>query len=336
MKILVVAPAWVGDAVLAQPLFRLLHARHASLALDVLAPPWTFPVFERMPEVRRAIASPFVHGDLKLAGRRRLGRELAREGYDQAVVLPNTFKSALAPFFAGIPRRTGYVGELRWGLLNDARRLDPARLPQMAGRFAALALPTGAELPMPLPVPALQADEAGRRATLKKLALDPARPVAVLCPGAEYGPAKRWPAAYFAQLAKKLAAEGWEAWLVGSPNDAAIGAEIEGASGGACRNLCGATTLGEAIDVLASSRLVVSNDSGLMHVAAALGKPVIALYGSSSPAFTPPLSPDATVLKLDLPCSPCFKRTCPLGHFNCMMQLTPERVSAAARSARIA
>ncbi len=336
MKILVVAPAWVGDAVLAQPLFRLLHERHASLALDVLAPPWTFPVFERMPEVRRAIASPFVHGDLKLAERRRLGRELAREGYDQAVVMPNTFKSALAPFFAGIPRRTGYVGELRWGLLNDARRLDAARLPQMAGRFAALALPAGAELPMPLPVPALQADEAGRRATLKKLALDPARPLAVLCPGAEYGPAKRWPAAYFAQLAKKLAAEGWEAWLVGSPNDAAIGAEIEGASGGACRNLCGATTLGEAIDVLASSRLVVSNDSGLMHVAAALGKPVIALYGSSSPAFTPPLSPDATILKLDLPCSPCFKRTCPLGHFNCMMQLTPERVSAAVRSARIA
>lgn len=336
MKILVVAPAWVGDAVLAQPLFRLLHARHASLALDVLAPSWTFPVFERMPEVRRAIASPFVHGDLKLAERRRLGRELAREGYDQAVVLPNTFKSALAPFFAGIPRRTGYVGELRWGLLNDARRLDPARLPQMAGRFAALALPPGEELPLPLSVPALQADAAGRRATLKKLALDPARPVVVLCPGAEYGPAKRWPAAYFAQLAKKLAAEGWEAWLVGSPNDAAIGAEIEGASGGACRNLCGATTLGEAMDVLASSRLVVSNDSGLMHVAAALGKPVIALYGSSSPAFTPPLSPDATILKLDLPCSPCFERVCPLGHFNCMMQLTPERVFAAARSARIA
>lgn len=336
MKILVVAPAWVGDAVLAQPLFRLLHARHASLALDVLAPSWTFPVFERMPEVRRAIASPFVHGDLKLAERRRLGRELAREGYDQAVVLPNTFKSALAPFFAGIPRRTGYVGELRWGLLNDARRLDPARLPQMAGRFAALALPPGEELPLPLSVPALQADAAGRRATLKKLALDPARPVVVLCPGAEYGPAKRWPAAYFAQLAKKLAAEGWEAWLVGSPNDAAIGAEIEGASGGACRNLCGATTLGEAMDVLASSRLVVSNDSGLMHVAAALGKPVIALYGSSSPAFTPPLSPDATILKLDLPCSPCFERVCPLGHFNCMMQLTPERVCAAARSARIA
>lgn len=336
MRILVVGPSWVGDAVLAQPLFRLLHARHASLALDVLAPPWTFPVFERMPEVRRAIASPFVHGDLKLAERRRLGRELAREGYDQAVVLPNTFKSALAPFFAGIPRRTGYVGELRWGLLNDARRLDPVRLPQMAGRFAALALPPGEELPLPLSVPALQADEAGRRATLKKLALDPARPVVVLCPGAEYGPAKRWPAAYFAQLAKKLAAEGWEAWLVGSPNDAAIGAEIEGASGGACRNLCGATTLGEAMDVLASSRLVVSNDSGLMHVAAALGKPVIALYGSSSPAFTPPLSPDATILKLDLPCSPCFERVCPLGHFNCMMQLTPERVSAAARSARIA
>ncbi|MBI2509731.1 MAG: lipopolysaccharide heptosyltransferase II [Betaproteobacteria bacterium] len=335
-RILVVGPSWVGDAVLAQPLLKLLHARHAGPALDVLAPPWTLPLFERMPEVRRAIASPFIHGDLKLSERRRLGRELAREGYDQAIVLPNTFKSALVPFFAGIPRRTGYVGELRWGLLNDARRLDPARLPRMAERFAALAHPPGAAPPLPLPVPALRANEAARRATLMKLGLESPRPVIVLCPGAEYGPAKRWPAAYFARLARELAAEGWEAWLVGSPNDAAIGAEIEGASGGACRNLCGATTLGEAMDVLASARLVVSNDSGLMHVAAALGKPVIALYGSSSPAFTPPLSPAAFILKLDLPCSPCFRRVCPLGHFNCMMQLTPERVSAAVRSARIA
>ncbi len=335
-RILVVGPSWVGDTVLAQPLFKLLHARHADLALDVLAPPWTVPLIGHMPEARRAIVSPFAHGELKLAGRRRLARELAREGYDQAIVLPNTAKSALVPFFAGIGVRTGYVGELRWGLLNDARRLDAAGLPQMAERFAALALAPGEALARPLPVPELRVDEEARGATLARLGLRPARPVVALCPGAEYGPAKRWPAHYFAQLARGLSADGHEVWLIGSPNDAAIGGEIAGASGGACRNLCGATTLGEAIHVLASAQLAVTNDSGLMHVAAALGRPVVALYGSSSPAYTPPLSPHATILKLDLPCSPCFKRVCPLGHFNCMMQLAPDRVMAAVRSARIA
>ncbi|HXF65514.1 MAG TPA: lipopolysaccharide heptosyltransferase II, partial [Burkholderiales bacterium] len=156
-KILVVGPSWVGDTVLAQPMMRLLHARHAGLALDVLAPGWTAPVLERMPEVGRVLPSPFAHGELGLAQRWRLARELAAEGYDQAIVLPNTFKSALVPFFAGIRLRTGYVGELRRGLLNDARRLDAARLPQMAERFAALALAPGEALPRPLPAPRLRA-----------------------------------------------------------------------------------------------------------------------------------------------------------------------------------
>lgn len=334
-SILVVGPSWVGDTVLAQPLFKLLHARHASLALDVLAPRWTFSLLERMPEVRRAIENPFAHGELKLGERRRLGRALAQEGYDQAIVLPNTFKSALVPFFAGIRTRTGYIGELRHWILNDARRLDRERLPQMAQRYAALGLPRGEALRLPLPALALQVDEAARRALLARLGLDRNRPAAVLAPGAEYGPAKRWPARYFGELAQGLAAHGCSVWLVGSQNDRQAGAEIERHSGGVCRNLCGETTLAEAIDLLASATLVVSNDSGLMHVAAALGKPLIALYGSSSPAYTPPLSPNARILKLDLPCSPCFKRECPLGHFNCMMQLTPDRVLAAVDFDRI-
>jgi len=334
-RILVVAPSWIGDTVLAQPLFKSLHARHAGLALDVLAPSWTLPLLQRMPEVRRALASPFAHGDLKLGERRRLGRSLAAEGYDQAIVLPNTFKSALVPFFAGIRIRTGYIGELRHWILNDARRLDQERLPQIAQRYAALGLSRGEELKTPLPALALRVDEAARRAVLDRLGLDRNRPAAALCPGAEYGPAKRWPARYFAELAHGLAARGCAVWLVGSQSDRQVGAEIERAAGGICRNLCGETTLTEAIDVLASSTLVVSNDSGLMHVAAALGKPLIALYGSSSPAFTPPLSSRAQILKLDLPCSPCFQRECPLGHFNCMMQLTPERVLAAVDFDRI-
>lgn len=332
-RILVVGPSWIGDTVLAQPLFRLLHARHDSPALDVLAPCWTLPVLERMPEVRRAIENPVGHGELRLAEQRRIARELSQEHYEHAFVLPNSFKSALIPFLAGIRVRTGYVGELRWGLLNDARRLDGQRLPQIAQRYAALALARGEALRSPLPPLGLRMDETQRRATLTRLGLDTQRPVAALCPGAEYGPAKRWPARYFAALARQLAAQGYAVWLVGSSSDAAIGAEIEGLSPGASRDLCGRTTLGEAIDVLASAQLVVSNDSGLMHVAAALGKPLVALYGSSSPAFTPPLSPGARILKLDLPCSPCFKRDCPLGHFKCMVDLTPEHVLAAIQSA---
>ena len=328
MKVLVVAPSWIGDMVLAQPLLKLLHARHAGLALDVLAPRWTLPLLGRMPEVRLAITSPFTHGDLKLGERYSLGRTLAREGYDQVIMLPNTFKSALAPFFARIPVRTGYIGEMRHWLLNDARRLDKARLPQIAQRYAELGLPRGEELKPPLPTLALQVDETERRAVISRLGLDRGRPAAALCPGAEFGPAKRWPARYFAELAQGLAAHGCAIWLIGSQNDREAGAEIERAAGGVCRNLCGETTLTEAIDLLASCSLVVSNDSGLMHVAAALGRPLVALYGSSSPDYTPPLSADARVLKLDLPCSPCFQRECPLGHFNCMMQLTPDKVLA--------
>jgi heptosyltransferase-2 len=329
MKVLVVGPSWIGDTILAQPLFELLHARHRDLGLDVLAPAWTLPLLERMREVRRAILSPFGHREVKLVARRALGHELRSGGYEQAIVLPNTFKSALVPFFAAIPVRTGFRGEMRWGLLNDVRRLDTEALPLMAHRYAALAGEADEPPVAALPGLHLTVDGQARSATLRKLGLNPKQPAAALCPGAEYGPAKRWPARHFANLGRQLAARGLAVWIVGSANDIALGVQVAQLSDGACLNLCGKTTLDEAIDVLASTQIVVSNDSGLMHVAAALGKPLIALYGSSSPAFTPPLSEHARILKLELPCSPCFQRQCPLGHFNCMTQLTPERVFAA-------
>lgn len=330
-RILVVGPSWIGDTVLAQPLFGLLRARHTELALDVLAPPWTLPIIARMPEVRRGIPNPFGHGELNLAARRQLGRSLACEAYDQAIVLPNSFKSALVPFFAGIPVRTGYRGEARWFLLNDIRRLDERALPRLADRYAALADAPGTRLP-----PAhLTVHSDGRDATLARLKLDLRSPVAALCPGAEYGPAKRWPVPHFAELARRLSERGYQVWLIGSAKDAGIGGQIADASGGAGRNLCGSTSLNEAVDLLSCAALVVSNDSGLMHVAAALDKPLIALYGSSSPAYTPPLSRQARILKLDLPCSPCFRRECPLGHFNCMTQLSPQQVLDAIEFARI-
>ncbi len=284
-RILVIVPAWVGDAVLAQPLFRRLHERYADLTLDVLAPPWTHALFARMPEIRATLSSPFGHGELALVRRFRLARSLATRRYDQAIILPNSFKSALIPWLARIPVRTGYVGEARWSLLNDSRRLDKRALPLMVERFAALAEVRGRDLARPLPAARLKVDATQRAATLARLGVAGGRAVAVLCPGAEYGPAKRWPPHYFAELARRFAGAGCDVWLAGSANDAALGAEISRLSDGRCVDLCGKTTLAEAIDLLSCATIVVSNDSGLMHIAAALDKPLIALFGSSSPAY---------------------------------------------------
>jgi heptosyltransferase-2 len=326
-KILIIAPSWVGDAVLAQPLFMRLREQHPDLEMDVMAPAWVLPLLQRMPEVTTTLLNPFGHGELKLTARYRLAKELRERNYHQAIVLPNSAKSALIPFLARIPVRTGFVGELRRGLLNDARVLDETALPLMVEQFAFLAGKPPGTIRRPLPAPHLQINQEQQQTTLAKLGLSTQKPIAVFCPGAEYGPAKRWPAAHFAELAK-LMHDKYEIWLIGSHKDAAIGEEIRNLSGGLCANLCGKTGLDEAIDLLSCAAVVVSNDSGLMHIAAALDKPMAALYGSSSPAFTPPLSSHATIIKLDLPCSPCFKRECPLGHFNCMMQLMPAQVLA--------
>jgi heptosyltransferase-2 len=325
-KILIIAPSWVGDAVMVQPLLRRLREQRPDAVIDAFAPAWVAPVLERMPEIRRVIINPLGHGELRLKLRWQLGRSLHKEHYDHVVVLPNSLKSALIPFFAGIPLRTGFRGEMRYLLLNDLRRLDERVLPLMVERFAALAERPHAELRRPLEYPQLVVDEDRMHATLAKLDLAGNKPVVAFCVGAEYGPAKRWPASHFAELAKMLAASGKAVWLLGSPKDTEIGAEIEKLSQGAARNLCGSTDLAQAIDLLAAADLAVVNDSGLMHIAAALGKPAVAIFGSSSPGFTPPLSDRARSISLNLPCSPCFKRICPLGHFDCMMKLTPQRV----------
>lgn len=326
-RILIVAPSWVGDAVLAQPLLVRLKEREPAAAIDVLGPPWALPVFRRMPQVSGTLTLPFGHGDLKLGERRRFAKTLPR--YDQAVVLPNSLKSALVPWHAGIPLRTGYRGEMRFGLLNDARALDENAVPLMVERFAALAQPKGEALRRPVPEPRLQVDAAAREATLARHGLTLDRPVAAFAPGAEYGPAKRWPAEHFAALAKELLARDFQVWLFGSGKDREVTARIMELTGNACVDLAGSTSLDEAIDLLSCARQVVSNDSGLMHIAAALDRPMAALFGSSSPGFTPPLSAHARVISLHLACSPCFKRTCPLGHTNCLVQMEPARVLGA-------
>ena len=326
-KILVVAPSWVGDTMLMQPMLMRLKQRHPGVLIDVLAPLWTGMVAREMPEVHGVIVSSFPHGTLKLAARHRLAKELRDSHYDQAIVLPNSLKSALIPFFAGIPLRTGFIGEMRYGLLNDARKLDKRALPLMVERFAQLAEAPGDSILQPVSHPSLSVSEEQRQKLFDKLGLPDDKPVAVFCIGAEYGPAKRWPIPYFAELAQILRERGYAVWLVGSEKDKEAGDKIIALGNEDCRNLCGMTYLSEAIVLLSAASLVVSNDSGLMHLAAALDRPMLALYGSSSPQFTPPLSNKARVIKLDLPCSPCFKRECPYGHFNCMMQLTPQKVA---------
>lgn len=328
MKALIVAPSWIGDTVLAQPLFMRLQEKTPGLQLDALAPRWVAPVLERMPEISQVIDSPFAHGDLSLKARHRLARQLAHAGYQRAYILPNSIKSALIPFFAGIPERIGFIGESRYGLINRRHVLDKTALPQMAERFAQLAEAPGAPLPRPLPLPRLSSSPAQQAATLAALGIEPPQRLAVFCPGAEYGPAKRWPARHFATLADELAARGYTIWLLGSPKDHPIGDEILALakSGDSLKNLCGTTSLTQAIDLIASAEFVVCNDSGLMHVAAALDRPLIAVYGSSSPDFTPPLSKRARIINLQLECSPCFKRECPLGHLDCLMKLAPQQV----------
>ena len=326
-KILIVAPNWIGDALLAQPLFARLRKKLPGVLIDALAPPWTAPVLRRMPEIDDVVEAPFDHGELKLFARWRLGRRLRSRRYDQAIVLPNTFKSALVPFFAKIPVRSGFVGESRYGLLNLAHKLDAKGVPLMAERYAQLAEKPGTKPALPLPQTGLAVGEVNLAIALRGLGLSREKPVVAFCPGAEYGPSKRWPARHFAALARKLAALGYAVWLFGSEKDRAIGEEIAVASEGAATNLCGKTDLASAIDLLSLAEVVVSNDSGLLHVAAGVGRPVVALYGSSSPEHTPPLARSYRIVRTGIECSPCFARECPLGHFKCMIELTPDRVA---------
>ena len=333
MRVLLVAPAWVGDAVMAHALVRVLAADDPALQLEVVAPPATAPVFERMAEVDAVHRLEVDHGELGIGRRYALGRSLARVGFDRALVLPNSFKSALLPWFARIPVRTGFVGEARRGLLNDARHLDRATLPRMVDRFVALAREERASLP-PAPRPRLERDAAAAGALRQRLGLTGSGPILACAPGAEFGPAKRWPAEHFASLlAGRLAAGGGEVWLLGSAGDAELTARIRAAvpAGVAPRvhDLAGRTRLTEAVDLLGEADAVLTNDSGLMHVACALERPVLAVYGSTSSAFTPPLGARVRTLSLDLECSPCFQRTCPLGHTACLRDLTPAAVGAA-------
>lgn len=324
-RVLVVGPAWIGDMVMAQTLYKTLHTLHPGVEIDVLAPAWPMPLLARMPEVRQAVSLPLGHGQFGLGERLRIGRSLRAEAYDQAIVLPRSLKSALVPALARIPRRTGYRGEWRYGLLNDIRPLDKQAMPKMVQRYVALAQPPGAPVDENLPEPRLRVDEANRARLLERLGLNLNRPIIGLMPGAEYGPTKRWAPESFAELARMLASEGWQLWVFGSDRERDLGDRTAEADP-AVTNLCGETRLIDVVDLLSLARVVVTNDSGLMHVAAALERPLVAIYGSSTPLYTPPLSARARIVYLGLECSPCFERRCPRGDYACLTQIQPRRI----------
>lgn len=330
-RYLVIGPAWVGDMVMANSFFQLLKQRAPEAHLSVLSPNWCLPLLARMDAVDQSIAFPLGHGAFALRSRWRFGKTLRSNKYTQAFVLPNSWKSAIVPLAAKIPIRTGWLGEQRYGLLNDYRKLDKARYTTMISRFNALALPKDATLPS-APTPALTSLDSQQMESRTAFSLEK-KPYIALCPGAEFGPAKRWPPRHYAQLCKKLIENGQRPVLMGSPKDKITTEEIlthlPEPLHDQVLDLAGKTNLTQAIDLLAGASAVVSNDSGLMHIAAAVGRPVLAIYGPTSTVFTPPTSKHAKLLQLNLACQPCHQRTCPLSgeeHHACMQQISAQTV----------
>ncbi len=326
-RYLVVGPSWVGDMVMVQSLLITLKKHDPANTVDLLAPGWSLPVIARMPQVRAAVEMPLGHGEWGFSARRALGHRLRDRCYSHAIVLPRSLKSALIPFFARIPKRTGYRGEMRYGLLNDIRNLDKSLLTTTVHRFVALGWPADTPQPPLIAEPSLMIDGDNRAKLVETLRLESDRPVVALMPGAEYGPAKCWPLEYFSELAALLTARGAAVWVLGSDKDSKAGETI--ASGTGAINLCGRTELRDAIDLLSLAQVAVTNDSGLMHVAAAVGTHVVPIYGSTTPEYTPALTSEKTVFYLKLECSPCFQRTCPLGHLRCLKEIQPRQVMSA-------
>jgi heptosyltransferase II len=329
-KILIVGPAWIGDMMMAQSLYKLLKLRNPQVHISVLSLAWTRPLLALMPEVDHVIDMPLGHGALDIKARYSLGKKLRTEKFEQAIILPNSFKSALIPYFAKIPLRTGWRGEMRFGLVNDRRVLDKKKYPLMVQRYDALALPAAAPALEKFPYPQLTIDNKKSLQIAEQFSLSLTRPVMVVCPGAEYGPAKRWPEHYFAQVAEEKIRQGWQVWLMGSMNDRVVAEQMRELISinqqAYCSNLAGNTQLLEAITLINLADAVLTNDSGLMHVAAALKKPLVVLFGSTSPAHTPPLTDRVKLVTNAIECSPCFERICPKQHHKCLRELDPQKV----------
>jgi len=327
-RILVVGPSWIGDMVMAQSLLILLRARLPDAQIDVMAPGMTAGLLRRMPEVDNAVVVDIAHGEFAWGKRRQAARRLRETGYDQAIVLQRSAKAALIPWLAGIPKRTGYRGELRFGLVNDVRTLDKTRYPLKAQHYALLGLAGEGESLGNMSYPKLAVDAPHQQALVQKLDLDLSRPIAGFAPGAAYGGAKQWPAQYYAQLAERLDKAGWACWVFGSAADRDVAAAMAEAAPNHGVNLCEATSLTDIADLAALTTRFIGNDTGVMHLASAAAPSVIGIYGPTDPDYAPPLAPESQRLWLGLSCSPCRSRVCPLKHNACMRDLAVDDVLA--------
>jgi heptosyltransferase II len=325
-KVLVIGPSWLGDTIMTQSMIQVLQEQGHEVTLSTCAAYLT--VANRMPGLQTSIEINLPRGKLNWNKRKTYGMQLQQDGFDQVIVVPNSWKSALTPYWAKIPKRTAWLGELRWGLINDARKYDPARYPTMIQKLVALAYPKNTDISFAqCPFPKLQANQASAKKWLEKLGIDQKKPIAILCPGAAYGPAKRWPTSHFAKLANQLFNHNWQVWLMGGPAEQDLAGEIQASSNQTCIDWTRIPHhLHDAIDLINEASVVVANDSGLMHMAAAVNRPLIAMYGSTPKTFAPPLSNQAISMMLNLPCQPCFKKTCPLQHHHCLTQISAEQV----------
>jgi len=315
-KVLVIAPNWIGDLVISQVLLKKLKQNNKHIT--VCAPKYCQDLLQRMPEVDEILSSPAQHGKLNFKNLLKFSKKIKIFKFDRAIILPNSFKSALIPFFAKIPQRTGYLGEMRYLLLTDIKKLDKKLCPTMAMRFAALSGNLNYSNPN------LLINKNNLQNLNLKFNINQNKKILVLAPGAAFGDAKCWPAEYFATVADKKFKENWQIIILGSQKDKVIAERINNLAHNCCNNLCGKTSIADTVDLISQTNAVVSNDSGLMHISAAVNVPLIAIYGASSPKFTPPLSEAAIILEdKNLSCRPCFKRTCPLEHKNCLYNITP-------------
>lgn len=321
-KILIIGPSWLGDMVIAQKLFKVIKDIYPDSELHVASPAWTMPLVTRMPEVNKSISLPFSHGELNILKRYQIAKALKLEGYSQAIVLPNSFKSALIPFFAGISKRTGFLGEVRFALINDRIKKDPS-LYRTVDQFLALA-PKSKSTKVSLSTYLISKPSQGKKLLPGKLS--GSDKVLGIAPGAEYGESKRWPIEYFADVASEAIQKGWVVISLGSTHDQDLGKTLDRLTKNKVINLIGKTKLEEVIDVMSLCQAFLSNDSGLMHVAASLNIKQVAIFGSSDPKKTPPLSRHAKLAYLDLSCSPCFERICPLQHTNCLKNIKPSEI----------
>lgn len=331
-KVLIVGPSWLGDMIMAQTLFKILYRQ--GKVVDVLAPKWNHGILNCMPEVNKALEMPFDHGDLKLLARYRFAKTLEKAGYTECIVIPNSFKSALIPYWANIPKRTGWLGEARYVLLNNKQKLNKSLLPLMIQRLVALAYLDESFIQdkitdITYPYPSLNINQDFVLAVLEKFKLKINSKILILAPGAAFGEAKKWPTDYFAAIARSKADQGWQIWLLGSEKDKNVTNEVNSKTNNQCVNLAGKLELPETVALMSKAHCAVSNDSGLLHVAAALNIPLIGIYGSTSADFTPPLidANKKAILSIDnLACRPCFQTTCKYQHYQCLYDIKPDLV----------